>query len=77
MPENKNRKRKPHNKYLTLTSLSFQMGVTIYLGSYIGKNLDKNNNTDKDYFTIIFVLLSVAIAMYMFIKQAKKMNNEQ
>ena len=76
LEKNQNKKRKPHNKYLALTSLSIQMGATIYLGSYIGGVLDKQNHSENSHYTAVFVLISVVIAMYMFIKQAKKLNND-
>lgn len=74
MSEKKNRKKKQHNKYLVLTSLPVQMGVTIYLGSYLGKEISKN--TGNKHFTTIFVLLSVVVALYLFIKQVKKISND-
>ena len=70
MSEKKSKRKKRPNKYLVLTSLSFQMGVTIYLGSYAGKYLDENASTT--HYTPAFVLLSVAIAFYFFFKQIKK-----
>jgi hypothetical protein len=75
MPDQKNKKRKPHNKYLALTSLSIQMGITIYLGSFVGGYLDEHNTTANNLYTNICVLTSVAISMWMFIKQAKNINN--
>ena len=74
MSEKKNRQKKQHNKYLILTSLSVQMGITVYLGSYIGKEISKN--TGNKHFTTFFVLLSVVVALYLFINQVKKINNE-
>ena len=74
MSEKKSKRKKQLNKYLALTSLSFQMGATIYLGSYIGKYFDKNANTN--YYTPAFVLLSIVIAFYFFIKQIKKIDND-
>ena len=77
MREHKNKKKKPLNKYLLLTSLSFQMGITIYLGAYIGEYFDKKNEINNNLYTNICVLFSVAISLYMFIKQANKLNNEK
>ena len=34
------KKKRPHNKLLVLTAASFQMGVTIYLGAYLGDYLE-------------------------------------
>ena len=76
MPNKKHKKKKQHNRYLALTSISFQMGITIYLGSYIGGALDEKYNTEENYYTTIFVLLSVVISIYTLIKQVKKINND-
>ena len=76
MPGQKNKKRKQHNKYLVLTSLSIQMGITIYLGSFLGEYLDERNTTENNIYTTICVLFSVVLSMYMFIKQAKNILNE-
>ena len=76
MLKNKRKKKKQLNKYLVLTSLSFQMGVIFYLGSYIGSLLDKKYNLEKNYFTILFVLLALFVSMYNITKQLKKLDNE-
>lgn len=55
-------------------SLPVQMGVTIYLGSYFGKEIGKN--TGNKHVATIFVLLSVIVALYLFIKQVKKISND-
>tara|TARA_B100001758_G_C17779590_1_gene289246 strand:+ start:180 stop:398 length:219 start_codon:yes stop_codon:yes gene_type:complete len=70
------KKKKQHNKYLTLTSLSLQMGLTVYLGSFIGGWLDEKKSAENNLYTVVCVLLSVFISMYLFIKQAQKINNE-
>ena len=74
--QNKQKKKKPHNKYLALTSLSFQMGIIIYLGAYLGKSLDVQAENEKSYYTALCVLASVIVALYMFVKQAKKIQDD-
>ena len=74
--QNKEKKKKPHNKYLALTSLSLQMGVVIYLGAYLGKSLDAQTENEKNYYTALCVLASVIVALYMFVKQAKKIQDD-
>ena len=76
MLKNKKPKKKQLNKYLALTSISFQIGITIYLGSYIGKYLDAKYALEKNWFTITFVLLALIISIYSLIKQLNKLNNE-
>ena len=74
--QNKEKKKKPHNKYLALTSLSLQMGIVIYLGAYLGKSLDNQVENEKGYYTALCVLASVVVALYMFVKQAKKVQDD-
>ncbi len=76
MLKNKKKRKKQHNKYLVLTSASFQTGITIYLGSYLGKYLDRQHNLEKNWLTILFVLLAVIISMYSLVQQLNKLNNE-
>lgn len=76
MAEEQKKKKKQHNKFLALTSLSIQMGVTIYLGSYFGGLLDEHNNSENNEFTTVFTLIAVAISMYFFVQQAQKINND-
>lgn len=69
-------KKKQLNKYLQLTGIAFQMGITIYLGAYFGKKLDAHyQNTTKTY-TIILTLASLAIAIYSVLAQLKRINEK-
>ena len=76
MLENPRKKKRPLNRYLVLTSIPFQIGVTVYLGAYLGKHLDFKYNLEKNWFTILLVLLAIIISMYSLMKQLKKFNNE-
>jgi len=76
MPKNKKKRKKQLNKYLVLTSTSFQFGITIYLGSYIGKYFDLTFNLEKNWFTALFVILALIISFYNLVQQLKKLNNE-
>ena len=67
--------RKP-NRYLELMGIAAQMGVTIFLGAYAGKWLDARYPSNKKWFTIGLTLLSVAIALYMVLKQVNKLNED-
>jgi F0F1-type ATP synthase assembly protein I len=51
------------------------MGVTIFLGAYFGKWLDGKYPADKKWFTILFTLLSVGVALYNVLKQVNRINN--
>lgn len=70
----KPQKKKPLNKYIQLTGIAFQMGITIYLGAYFGKWLDEKYALENSIFTIIFSLLGVFAALYYVIKQVQKLN---
>lgn len=59
------------------TGIAAQMGVTIFLGAYFGKWLDAKYPADKKWFTMIFTLLGVGIALYIVLKQINKFNNAQ
>ncbi len=68
-------KKKPHNKYLQLTGIAFQMGVTLYLATYLGKKLDEYFQTEKRIYTIIATLLGLLIAIWNVLRQLKKVNH--
>jgi len=65
------------NRYLELMGIAAQMGITIFLGAYLGKWLDGKYPNDKNWFTIVFTLLAVAIALYMVLKQVNKLNEDE
>ena len=69
-------KKKQLNKYLQLTGIAFQMGITIYLGAYFGKKLDAHYQNSSKLFTIILTLASLAIAIYSVLAQLKKINDK-
>jgi membrane protein DedA with SNARE-associated domain len=73
--ENPNKK-KQLNKYLQLTSIAFQMGITIYLGAYFGKKLDAYFMTEKKTFTIILTLVAMLISLWSVLAQLKKINEK-
>jgi uncharacterized membrane protein YfcA len=64
------------NRYLELMGIAAQMGITIFLGAYGGKWLDEKYPSDKKWFTMLCTLLSVAIALYMVLKQVNKLNED-
>ena len=78
MPEQKKtkNKKKQRNRFLALSSLPFQIGITIYLGAYLGKYLDQKYLTEKPLFTILFVLLALFISLYSVVQQLNRINND-
>lgn len=71
----KNQKSKKSNQ-LKYSSLGFQMAITIGLGAWLGSYLDEKNQTEKPYYTIVIILLSIAIAFYQVIKEVTALNKE-
>lgn len=71
----KQKKKQPKNAALTLVGAGTQMGVTIFLGSQLGKWLDEKYPSDKNWFTILFVLASVGISLFLLIRQLKSLND--
>lgn len=77
MSENKKNKKKQPNRFIALTSIAFQMGITIYLGAYFGKKLDLKYNFNKPYFTIATTILAIATSLYSVLKQLNRLNEKK
>lgn len=67
--------KKQLNKYIRLTGIGIQMGVTIYAGAYFGKWLDAKYSGEQQTYTIIFTLLALVVSFYSLIKQIKDVNS--
>ena len=78
MPENKKpkNKKKQRNRFLALSSLPFQMGITIYLGAYFGKYLDQKYLAEKPWFTVSCVFLALIISLYSVVQQLNRINKD-
>ena len=48
--------------------MAFQLGVTIFLGVFLGKKLDAYFETEKAYFTILLALVAVVAVLYLILK---------
>ncbi len=59
---------KPLSAYAKYSALGIQMAVIIGGGCYGGYKLDEYYNNTTPVFTIILSLLSIAIAMYIVLK---------
>jgi F0F1-type ATP synthase assembly protein I len=70
------KKKNGSSKFARLSGIGLQMGVTIFLGSFIGKSLDDKYPSDKKWYTILFTLLFVGISLYNVLKQLNKINAE-
>lgn len=59
---------KPLNAYAKYSALGIQMAVVIGGGCYGGYKLDEYYKNTTPIFTIILSLLSIAVAMYLVLK---------
>lgn len=67
--------KKQLNKYIRLSGAGLQMGITIYLASYLGKWLDVQYSNDNKIYTIVLTLLGVVLSFYSLLRQIKNINN--
>jgi F0F1-type ATP synthase assembly protein I len=76
MPEKPIKKKKQLNRYLQLTSIATQIGVTVFLGSYLGKYLDGLYSFSKPWFTLLLTLLAMVVSVYSVIQQLNRLNKQ-
>lgn len=62
------------NKWLSLITMPFQMGITIFLFFKGGEWLDDNYSSSYIYYSKVLTLLGVFIALYNVIRQVNKIN---
>ncbi|MEJ6794325.1 MAG: AtpZ/AtpI family protein [Flavobacteriales bacterium] len=75
MNKKKSKKKQP-NRFIALSMLASQMGITIYLGAYFGKRLDQNYLNEKPWFTIIGILSALVLSLLSLIKQLNRLNKD-
>lgn len=63
-----------NNKWIVFVNIPIQMGVIIFLFSYLGIWLDEKYSNGGLLWTIILSLFSVFIALYNVIRQVKNLN---
>ena len=73
----KNPPEKQLNKYIVFTSIVFQMGITIGVGTYFGQWLDEKYPNDFSLYTLLFSLLAVFGSLYMVIKKVITISNKK
>ena len=74
MPTIKNQKLKKQPSTLaTFALISFEMGITIFIFSRIGKWIDSHYTLEIN-FTLIMSLIGFALAFFVVYKQLKKLN---
>jgi hypothetical protein len=62
------------NKWITLINIPIQMGVIIFLFSYLGSWLDEKYSNGSSVWIIVLSLFSVFLALYNVIRQVKNLN---
>ncbi|GGF26228.1 AtpZ/AtpI family protein [Flavobacterium limi] len=62
------------NKWIALINIPIQMGVIIFLFSYLGTWLDENQPSTKVYYNKILVMVGVGLALYNVIRQVNEIN---
>ncbi|KAF2511310.1 AtpZ/AtpI family protein [Flavobacterium foetidum] len=62
------------NKWIALINIPIQMGVIIFLFSYLGTWLDENHPSKKFYYNKVLVMVGVFLALYNVIRQVNEIN---
>lgn len=75
MPKLPDKKEKsPLRHAAELSGIAIEMGVIIYLAAQAGIWLDTHYQTEKKLFTAICTILGVGIALWVVLKQLKRLN---
>ncbi len=62
------------NKYIVLTGIGLQLGITIFLAAQLGKWLDANYG-DSNMDTIVLTLLGIGLSFYSLLRQLKNLED--
>jgi len=68
----KSAKKEPPKQFLKYTGMATQMAVIISCGVFGGSYIDEKLQNGTPWFTLILSLLSVALAMFMTIRDLSK-----
>lgn len=69
--------KKQASKWLALINIPIQMGVIIFLFSYLGNWLDENHPNPRVYYNKILVMIGVFLALYNVYRQVNEINKSQ
>ncbi len=75
MLETENSPKKKPNLYAKFSSMAIQMAVIISACALGGNEIDTRYQNEKPIWTIILSLIGVAASLYLFIKGAQKISN--
>jgi len=70
--QNKDNKENPIKSYVKYSSIAFKMGIIIFLGVWGGIKIDELITWKIPVFTLILSIISVALAIYISIKDVLK-----
>lgn len=73
--DNQKKKNSQLKNWAIFSGIAFQMGATIFICAWIGKKLDEEYPSEKNWFTIGFVLFGIVASVYVVLKQLKRFNN--
>lgn len=59
-------------KWATFIGIPFQMAATIFLGYWVGSQLDDKYNSEDHWWTLGLTLLAVLVSLYQLIKAVSK-----
>lgn len=76
MDTQKSPKKQPLNKFVRLSGVGMQMGITIYLAAYFGKKIDAHYGFQKNYVTLILILFGFIGTLFSLMVQLKKINDK-
>ncbi len=77
MDKNQLPKKKPLNKFIRLSGVGLQMGITIYAAAYFGKKIDAHYQFEKNYITLTLILFAFIGTLISLMAQLKKINEKE
>lgn len=77
MKEEEDRKKKKSQlrNWAIFTGIAFEMGGTIFVCAWIGRELDERYPSNKNWFTIGLVLFGLVASIFLVLQQLKRMDN--
>jgi F0F1-type ATP synthase assembly protein I len=70
-------KKSNKNPYIVFSSMAVQMGVAIGGGAWGGSLLDDYVQNDKPIWAIVFSLVGIGASLYLLIRAAKKLGEDE
>jgi hypothetical protein len=71
------KKKKPLNKWIQLINIPIQMGIVIFLFSWIGQKVEESYGETHIQFQKWITLLGVFIALYNVYRQVQQLNDSE